>query len=52
MKKNTTNSFALFLCSLSAHLRGWMHQLIEKKAEHLDNCAWYPSPRQFQQPPY
>lgn len=53
MKKNTTsNSFVLFLRLLSAHLREWMHQLIEKKGEHLDNCAWYPGPRQFQLPPY
>lgn len=52
MKKNTTNSFVLFLRSLSAHLLEWMHQVIEKKAEHLDNCAWYPGSRQFQHPPF
>ena len=44
MKKNNV------IRQFSTRLGAWMHRWIEQKAEHLDNCAWYPGPCQTEFP--
>lgn len=38
------------LCRLAASLNAQLHQWIEKKAVHLEDCAWYPGPCQTEFP--
>lgn len=43
MKKINTGHFSLRL--LAAHLCQWLHRLVEKMAEQMDECGWHPMMR-------
>lgn len=46
MKKNTTNTLSLGL--LAERLCEWLHRMVERMAEQMDESGWHPGMRYHQ----